>query len=102
MMDAIKKKLESTDIEEQLERLNHLLAQEEKPNAQALGMILALMMTKEMKDGKALGSESGLKTVKWKEQYGDSTVEEAIVFARQFLTKPADLVEKIGHKLFNS
>ena len=87
--------LENIPYEQRIERVEKLLEGKESPRAFELGLLLALKMGKEIREGKELGSESGDLVASWNGRHPDSIIEEAIAFAKEFLTNPAKLAEKI-------
>lgn len=87
--------LESVPFEERITRVEKLLEGKSEPRAFELGLLLALKMGQELRQGKELGSESGDLVASWVGKYPDSIVEEAITLAKEFLTNPAKLAEKI-------
>lgn len=87
--------LENVPYEERITRVEKLLEGKSEPRAFELGLLLALKMGKELREGKELGSESGDMVASWVGRYPDSIVEEAIALAKEFLTNPAKLAEKI-------
>ena len=87
--------LESVPYEERITRVEKLLEGKADPRAFELGLLLALKMGQELRQGKELGSESGDLVASWVGKYPDSIVEEAIALAKEFLTNPAQLADKI-------
>ncbi|SHL19078.1 hypothetical protein SAMN05720468_11634 [Fibrobacter sp. UWEL] len=87
--------LESVPYEERITRVEKLLEGKSEPRAFELGLLLALKMGQELRQGKELGSESGDLVASWVGKHPDSIVEEAIALAKEFLTNPAKLAEKI-------
>lgn len=87
--------LESVPYEERITRVEKLLEGKAEPRAFELGLLLALKMGQELRQGKELGSESGDLVASWVGKYPDSIVEEAIALAKEFLTNPAQLADKI-------
>ncbi|MCQ2105414.1 MAG: hypothetical protein MJZ26_06450 [Fibrobacter sp.] len=87
--------LENVPFEERITRVEKLLEGKSEPRAFELGLLLALKMGQELREGKELGSTSGDLVASWVGRYPDSIVEEAIVSAKEFLTNPAKLAEKI-------
>ncbi len=86
---------ENIPYDERIWRVEKLLEGKAEPRAFELGLLLALKMGQELREGKELGSESGDLVASWVGKYPDSIVEEAIALAKQFLTNPASLAEKI-------
>lgn len=87
--------LEGVPYEERISRVEKLLEGKSDPRPFELGLLLALKMGQELREGKELGSESGDLVASWVGKYSEWTVEEAIASAKEFLTNPASLVEKI-------
>jgi len=87
--------LEGVPYEERITRVEKLLEGKSEPRPFELGLLLALKMGQELRQGKELGSESGDLVASWVGKYSEWTVEEAIASAKEFLTNPAALVEKI-------
>ena len=87
--------LENIPYEERVKRVEKLLEGKSEPRAFELGLLLALKMGQEIREGKELGSESGDLVASWNGKHPDSVVEEAIAFAKEFLTNPAKIAEKI-------
>ena len=87
--------LENIPFEQRIERVEKLLEGKTEPRAFELGLLLALKMGQEIREGKELGSESGDLVASWSGKHPDSVVEEAIAFAKEFLMNPAKLAEKI-------
>lgn len=86
---------ENIPYDERIWRVEKLLEGKAEPRAFELGLLLALKMGQELRQGKELGSESGDLVASWVGKHPDSIVEEAIALAKQFLTNPASLAEKI-------
>ena len=87
--------LEKIPYEQRIERVEKLLEGKSEPRAFELGLLLALKMGQEIREGKELGSESGDLVASWNGKHPNSVVEEAIAFAKEFLTNPAGIAEKI-------
>ena len=87
--------LENIPYEQRIERVEKLLEGKSEPRAFELGLLLALKMGQEIREGKELGSESGDLVASWNGRFPESIVEEAIAFAKEFLMNPAKLAEKI-------
>ena len=87
--------LENIPYEQRIERVEKLLEGKTEPRAFELGLLLALKMGQELREGKELGSTSGDLVASWNGKHPDSVVEEAIAFAKEFLMNPAKLAEKI-------
>ena len=87
--------LEKIPFEQRIERVEKLLEGKSEPRAFELGLLLALKMGQEIREGKELGSESGDLVASWSGKHPDSVVEEAIAFAKEFLMNPAKIAEKI-------
>lgn len=86
---------EGVPYEERISRVEKLLEGKSEPRPFELGLLLALKMGQELRQGKELGSESGDLVASWVGKYSEWTVEEAIASAKEFLTNPAALAEKI-------
>lgn len=87
--------LEGVPYNERIARVEKLLEGKSDPRPFELGLLLALKMGQELREGKELGSESGDLVASWVGKFSEYTVEEAIASAKEFLTNPASLVEKI-------
>ena len=87
--------LENIPYEQRIERVEKLLEGKSEPRAFELGLLLALKMGQEIREGKELGSESGELVASWNGRHPDSIIEEAIAFAKEFLVNPAKIAEKI-------
>ncbi len=81
--------------EERIARIEKMIESEEEPKAFELGLLLALKMGQEIREKKPLGSTTGEIVAAWSSKYSESVVEEAIAHAKQFLTNPGALVEKM-------
>ncbi|MBO7060963.1 hypothetical protein [Fibrobacter sp.] len=88
-------KQQSIPYEERISRIEKLLEGKEKPRAFELGLLLALKMGQEIREKKPLGSTTAKMVAEWNRTYPSSLVEEAIASAKEFLTNPAKLAEKI-------
>lgn len=88
-------KQENVPYEERITRIEKLLEGKEKPRAFELGLLLALKMGKEIREKKPLGSTTASIVASWSQKYPASIVEEAIASAKEFLTNPAKLAERI-------
>ena len=88
-------KQQSIPYEERISRIEKLLEGKEKPIAFELGLLLALKMGQEIREKKPLGSTTAKMVAEWNRTYPSSLVEEAIASAKEFLTNPAKLAEKI-------
>ncbi|SHL74577.1 hypothetical protein SAMN05720487_1258 [Fibrobacter sp. UWT2] len=91
--------LEKIPYEQRIERVEKLLEGKNEPRAFELGLLLALKMGQEIREGKELGSDSGDLVASWSGKHPDSVVEEAIAFAKEFLMNPAGIAEKIKRGL---
>ena len=87
--------LQKIPLEERIERVQKMLAEKEEPRGFELGVLLALKMGKEIRERKPLGSESGELVKSWNGKYSESTIEEAIATAKEFMLHPGSLAEKI-------
>ncbi len=90
---------ENTTLDEKISRIEKMLEGKESPRAFELGMLLALKMAQEIREGKELGSESGQIVVEWTKKFPNSIVEEAIASAKEFLLNPGKLADKIKESL---
>jgi hypothetical protein len=81
--------------EERIARIEKMLDGKESPRAFELGLLLALKMGQEIREKKPLGSTTGDIVAGWSSKYPESVVEEAIAHAKQFLTNPGALAEKM-------
>ena len=81
--------------EERIARIEKMIESEEEPKAFELGLLLALKMGQEIREKKPLGSTTGDIVAGWSSKYPESVVEEAIAHAKQFLTNPGALAEKM-------
>lgn len=88
-------KQENVPYEERITRIEKLLEGKEKQRAFELGLLLALKMGKEIREKKPLGSTTASIVAGWSQKYPASIVEEAIASAKEFLTNPAKLAERI-------
>ena len=88
-------KQQNIPYEERISRIEKLLEGKEKPRAFELGFLLALKMGQEIREKKPLGSTTAKMVAEWNRTYPSSLVEEAIASAKEFLTNPAKLAEKI-------
>ena len=88
-------KQQSIPYEERISRIEKLLEGKENPRAFELGLLLALKMGQEIREKKPLGSTTAKMVAEWNRTYPSSLVEEAIASAKEFLTNPAKLAEKI-------
>lgn len=88
-------KQQNVPYEERISRIESLLEGKENPRAFELGLLLALKMGQEIRDKKPLGSTTANIVAGWSQKYPASIVEEAIASAKEFLTNPAKLAEKI-------
>ena len=93
--------LDADHLEETLKRLDELLARTENLERlrSGLGMRLALSMAKELRDGKALGTDTAPLVAGWVETHGQDTVDIAVSIAREFLTRPDTLVKDFAQRL---
>lgn len=87
--------LEGIPYEERIARVEKLLENKAEPRPFELGLLLALKMGQELREGKELGSESGDLVASWVKKYPEYTVEEAIASAKEFLVNPSKLAERI-------
>jgi len=99
-MEEVRQKLENQDLDEAIERVQTLLKEQQEPTAHSLGILLALMMTAEIRDGVQPGTNTGPVVLEWTEKYSAEKVEEVITFARQFLTNPGKIASELSERLF--
>jgi len=64
-----------------------------------LGILLALRIAKELREGKAPGTDSAALVASWTQEHGGDVIDEAVVYARHFLLKPQELTDQIAAKL---
>lgn len=85
----------------QMERLDALIAAEtdEERMRAGMGMRLALGMAQELKEGKALGTDTSALVADWMGEHGREAVDAAVKVAREFLTKPEELRKSLGQRL---
>ena len=90
-----------SDPKTQMLRLDDLIAaeQDETRIRAGMGMRLALGMAQELKEGKALGTDTSALVAAWVEDYGQETVDAAVKVAREFLIKPEELRKSLGQRL---
>ena len=81
--------------EERIARIEKMLDGKESPRAFELGLLLALKMGQESREKKPLGSTTGDIVAGGSSKSPESVVEEAIAHAKQFLTNPGALAEKM-------
>ena len=82
-------------FEERITRIEKMIEAETEPKAFELGLLLALKMGQEIREKKPLGSTTCDIVAAWSSKYPESVVEEAIAHAKQFLTNPGALAEKM-------
>lgn len=87
--------LQNVPFDERIKRIEKMLDGKENPRAFELGLLLALKMGQEIREKKPLGSESGDLVASWNGKYPESTVEEAIACAKEFMLHPGAIAEKI-------
>lgn len=90
---------EALGLEERIARVEKLFAEKKDPGALELGILLALKMAKEIRDGVELGSESSALVAEWSAKFPESVVEEAISNAKEFLLNSGKLAPKIREAL---
>ena len=95
-------KQQNVPYEERISRIEKLLEGKENPRAFELGLLLALKMGQEIRDKKPLGSTTASLVASWNKTYPTSIVEEAIASAKEFLTNPAKLAEKIKTEMLKA
>lgn len=93
------KELEQGNLENSLQRVQSLVDSTDTPRPLHLGILLALRIAKEMSEGKDPGTDSVGLVAEWADTYGDEIVDESVVFARQFLLKPQELMGRIAKQL---
>lgn len=90
-------------IEEALKRVDQLLNANSPRTIDgqgtALGIKLALIMGREIRDAQPLGSESATIIAKWVEEYGQAQTESAIQMARQLMLQPGLLEKELELRL---
>lgn len=89
------------DLAKTLERLDLLLQETKDPERLRMGMgiRLALGMAQELRQGAALGSQTGDMVAAWTDEHGREAVDRAVQIAREFLTKPDELRKAMGQRL---
>jgi len=89
------------DLDDALRRIESLMeaTQDFEKFSMGLGMRLALGMGKEIRDGKALGSDTAVWIAAWQKDYGSETAEKAVSVAREFLLNPEKLRQAFAEKL---
>jgi hypothetical protein len=92
--------LESLDLEGQVNRLRDLIQSEQNVSSHALGTLLALEMSLEIKNEIVPGSKTGHIVVEWVKIYGQELVDEAVLYAREFLVNPNKLKKGLENRLF--
>ena len=92
--------LESLDLEGQVNRLRDLIQSEQSVSSHALGTLLALEMSLEIKNEIVPGSKTGHIVVEWVKTYGQGLVDEAVLYAREFLVNPNKLKKGLENRLF--
>ena len=97
----IKDRLESSDPGEILNRIDYLIDQEKEIQPHMVGLKMALVLVNEMKNGIPLGQESSKVVLDYKDRLTENELEEAIAYAKEFITKPEDLANKLAEKLFD-
>ncbi|MFA6661854.1 MAG: hypothetical protein WCS56_02330 [Bacilli bacterium] len=89
------KEMESLDLTGKISRITSLLKGREQPRSFELGILLALKMANEIREGKALGEDTAAIVAEWTQKYPESVVEEAIAHAKEFLLHSETLIEKL-------
>lgn len=97
--DQIRKELESSSLEETHQRIKSLVDATEHPKPLHLGIQLALGIASELSQGKEPGAQTVATVAEWTKIHGTEIVDEAVMFARQFLLKPSELIRQIEGKL---
>ncbi len=100
MTKEIRQRLENSDLNEILERIDYLLNEENEIKPHMLGLKMALILVDELKNKEPLGARSGKLILEYKDQMSAEGLEEAIAYARQFITKPEELSKLLAEKLF--
>lgn len=90
---------EEASLDEKIANIELMFESRTQPRAFELGMLLALKMAKEMREGKELGTDSSYVVASWVDKYPNSIVEEAIASAKEFLVNPGKLADKIKESL---
>ncbi len=91
---------EKAGFDETIARVKKRIEINEKPRSLELGILLALTVAAEIREGKELGKESGELVASWNEKYDSTLIEEAIAHSREFLLHSSNLVDKIKKELF--
>ncbi|MCF0216609.1 MAG: hypothetical protein HUK21_09070 [Fibrobacteraceae bacterium] len=91
--------LEKVPFEERVARIEKMVEGKEKPSAFELGLLLAVKMGQEIREKKPLGSDTENLVASWSGKHPDSVVEEAIAFAKEFLTHPGNLASKLKEQM---
>ena len=98
--EEIKNRLETSELSEILERIDHLMEEEKEIEVHHVGMKVALIMANELKEGKALGEDSGKELLNWKGYFSEDEMNEVVACARQYLLTPEKLAESLSKRLF--
>lgn len=96
---SFREDLENSSLEDTLKRIQGLVDSVPVPRPLHLGILLALRIALEMRQGKDPGTETAELVAQWSNDYGTEIVDEAVTFTRQFLLKPQELVGRIAAKL---
>jgi len=99
MQDQIRKEIEQSSLDDTIRRVETLLAETESPRPLHLGILLALRIGKELREGKAPGTDTEGLVAQWTASHSNEVIDEAITFARHFLLKPQELMTQIVTKL---
>lgn len=97
--NEVRKKIETASLEDSLTRISTLIESSANPKPLQLGILLALRIAKEMRDGRDPGEETALLVQEWASKYSTEMVDESVAFTRQFLLKPNELVDRISKQL---
>lgn len=97
--ENLRKEFVNSTLDDTFNRVNSLVETAKHPRPLHLGILLALHIAKEIQAGKAPGTDSAKLVLAWTETHGAEVVDEAVVFARQFLLKPQILMEQIVNNL---
>jgi len=99
MQEQIRKEIEKSSLDDTVRRVETLLAETESPRPLQLGILLALRIGMEIRDGKAPGTDTASLVASWSEDHSPEIIDEAVTYARHFLLKPQELVTQIVSKL---
>ena len=91
---------ENLDIEGQVSRLRDRIQSERNVSSHALGTLLALEMSLEIKNEISPGATTSPIVLEWVGKYGQDIVDEAVLYAREFLVNPTKLKKGLENRLF--